>query len=402
MEPFEWELGENELRHSDSFKWSKVPSDVLPLWVADMDFAIAPSIRKALHERLDKSVGYHQVEGDPELVGLIQAKLEREGWRGLGDRGWIRFLPGVVPALGAAMLGLTQPGDPVITLTPIYPPFLGVVKDHGRELREVPLNDAGERWEIDWAALEAAARGEGRAPAKVLLWCHPHNPTGRVWTVEELSRLGEFAQRHNLWVVSDELHADLTLDGTHLAFANVAPEPLRPRVVTLTGPCKMYNTAGLGIGAMFSHDAALVTRVMKASAWVAGHPGAMSVAMWKAALLDGGRWRAEVLAYLRANRDFLEAFVRDRLPGVRLKHVQATYLAWLDYRNHPEAAHIGKYLLDQAKVMLNDGAMFGKGYEGFVRLNFATSRTILHEALERMVRVHQHPAPPGTPPAAAS
>jgi cystathionine beta-lyase len=167
----------------------------------------------------------------------------------------------------------------------------------------------------------------------------------------------------------------------------VLNEAMRKRTVTLTGPCKTYNTAGLGIGAMMSHDALLVSRVMKASAWVTGHPTAMSVAMWKAALQDDGAWLAAVLDYLRDNRDFLEAFVRERLPGVGLKRVQATYLAWLDYRAHPQAATIGKYLLDEAKVALNDGPMFGKGCEGFVRLNFATSRAILSEALERMARV---------------
>lgn len=387
MNPFPWELSETDLRHADSFKWSKVPPDVLPLWVADMDFAIAPSIRAALQERLRKSVGYHQVEGDPELVGLIKSKLEREGWSDLGGKGWIRFLPGVVPAIGVAIAGLTEKNDPVLTMTPVYPPFLAAVKDQGRELREVPLSDAGEKWTIDFDALEAAATRDNR-PAKVLLLCHPHNPTGRVWTPDELARLADFALRHNLFVVSDELHADLTLDPPFLAFANVAPESLRPRILTLTGPCKMYNTAGLGIGAMFSHDPALVTRVMKPSAWTAGHPGAMSVAMWKAALLDDGHWRNDVLTYLRSNRDFVETFIRERLPGVKVKHIEATYLAWLDYRAHPEAARIGKYLLEEAKVMLNDGAMFGAGYDAFVRLNFATSRTILTEALERIARAH--------------
>lgn len=389
MEPFRWELSEEQLRHADSFKWSKVPADVLPLWVADMDFAIAPSIKAALAERLNKSVGYPQVEGDPELVGMLLKKLEGEGWTGLGGKGWVRFLPGVVPAIGAAISGLTERGDAVITVTPVYPPFLAAVKDQGRELREVPLSDAGEKWTIDFDALERAVAIDGKA-AKVLLLCHPHNPTGRVWTIDELRQLADFAQRHALWVVSDELHADLTLEGTFTAFAKVAPEDVRQRTLTLTGPCKMYNTAGLGIGAMFSHDAALVTRVMKPSAWVAGHPGAMSVAMWKAALADEGTWRAEILDYLRANRDFLEAFVRERLPRVRMPHVEATYLAWLDYRGvmGDAAPRAQKLLLDEGRVMLNEGAMFGHGFEGFVRLNFATSRKILTEALERIARVH--------------
>jgi cystathionine beta-lyase len=386
-ERFELELTEKELRHADSFKWTKVPPDVLPLWVADMDFAIAPSIRAVLKERLDQPIGYHHVEGDPVLMGLLREKMERAGWSGLSGKGWVRFYPGVVPALAASVLGLTKPDDAVITMTPIYPPFLGVVADQERELREVPLTQGTEQWEIDWNAMETAALGGGKA-ATLLLLCHPHNPTGRVWAPEELTKLAEFAERHELWVVSDELHADLTLEGKHVPFVTVASENLCKKTLTLTGPCKTYNTAGLGIGAMMSHDAALVKRVMKASNWVAGHPTAMSVAMWKAALRDDGAWLAAVLDYLRDNRNFLEQFVRERLPGVGLKRVQATYLAWLDYRTHPKAAEIGKYLLEEAKVALNEGPTFGKGYTGFVRLNFATSRTILSEALERMARVH--------------
>ncbi|HVX84939.1 MAG TPA: aminotransferase class I/II-fold pyridoxal phosphate-dependent enzyme [Phycisphaerae bacterium] len=389
MERFEWELSEEELRHGESIKWGKAPPDVLPLWVADMDFALAPSIRAALAERLRRTVGYPQVEGDPDLTGPLQKKLEGEGWSGLGRKGWVRFLPGVVPAIGAAIAGLTEPGEAVMTMTPAYPPFLEAVKDQRRELREVPLSDAGERWEIDWEAMERAALVEGRR-AKVLLLCHPHNPTGRLWTVDELARISDFAHRHELWVVSDELHADLTLRGIFTAFANVAGEAVRQKTLTLTGPCKMYNTAGLGIGAMFSHDAALVARVIKPSTWTAGHPGTMAVAMWKAALRDDGKWRAEVLEYLRANGAFVERFVSERLPGVRMKPVEATYLAWLDYRAvmGEEAPRAGKMLLEQGRVMLSEGAMFGAGFEGFVRLNFATSRAILTEALERMARLH--------------
>ncbi|HUO10046.1 MAG TPA: PatB family C-S lyase [Phycisphaerae bacterium] len=381
------ELDIATLRHADSFKWTRYPPDVLPLWVADMDFAIAPSIRAALRNRFEHPIGYNQVEGDPVLMQLLREKLERGGWENLPARGWVRFLPGVVPAIAATVLGLTKPGEGVVTMTPIYPPFLGSITDHGRELREAPLAQGADRWEIDWDTMEAAATG-GQAPAKLLLFCHPHNPTGRMWTVEELAKVGEFAERHNLWLVSDELHADLSLDGPHVPLVTVLTEAQRKRTITLTGPCKTYNTAGLGIGAMVGHDAVLVSRVMKANMWIVGHPSALSVAMWKAAMQDNGEWLAAVLDYLRDNRDFLETFVRERLPGVRLKHVQATYLAWLDYRSHPQAATIGKYLLDHAKVALNEGAMFGKGYEGFVRLNFATSRAILSEALDRMARVH--------------
>ncbi|MGN6368488.1 MAG: MalY/PatB family protein [Phycisphaerae bacterium] len=394
MQRSDLELDIPTLRHPDNFKWTKYPADVLPLWVADMDFAIAPSIRAALQSRLTQTLGYNHVEGDPELLRLLREKLERVGggaWQNLPNRNWVRFLPGVVPCIGTAILGLTNPGDPVITLTPAYPPFLLAITDHHRELREAPMTPPTSHaglWQINWDSLEHAALGQNNTPAKLLLLCHPHNPTGRLFTPDELSQLADFANRHHLHVVSDELHADLTLEGTHTPFAMVADEHLRQRTLTLTGPCKTYNTAGLGIGAMLSHDAPLLSRVVKAAAWVAGHPTAMAVAMWKAALSDDGHWLAAVLDYLRDNRTFLENFVHTHLPGVTIPHVQATYLAFLDYRAHPHVADIFNYLLKEAKVALNNGPDFGTNYQGFVRLNFATSRPILTEALTRLARAH--------------
>ena len=390
MQRSDLELDIPTLRHPDNFKWTKFPEDVLPLWVADMDFTIAPSIRAALQERLHHSVGYNHVEGDPELLRLLREKLERSGLTNLPQRNFARFLPGVVPCIGTAILGLTNPGDPVITLTPVYPPFLAAIKDHKRELREAPMTLTSNRWEINWDSLEDAARGANNTPAKLLLLCHPHNPTGRLFTRDELAKLADFANRHNLHVVSDELHADLTLEGTHIPFTAIADEPLRQRTLTLTGPCKTYNTAGLGIGAMIAHDSSLLLRVVKAGAWVAGHPGAISVAMWKAALTDNGDWLATVLDYLRDNRNYLEEFVRTKLklPGITVPHIEATYLAFLDYRTHPHAADIFNYLLKEAKVALNDGPDFGTGYQGFLRLNFATSRKILEDALNRLARAH--------------
>jgi cysteine-S-conjugate beta-lyase len=258
-----------------------------------------------------------------------------------------------------------------------------------------PATHAG-LWQINWDSLERAVLGTNNTPAKLLLLCHPHNPTGRLFTPDELSKLADFANRHHLHVVSDELHADLTLDGTHTPFAHVADENLRKRTLTLTGPCKTYNTAGLGIGAMLSHDAPLVSRVVKAAAWVAGHPTAMAVAMWKAALTDDGQWLSTVLDYLRDNRTYLEEFIRTHLPGVVAPHIEATYLAFLDYRTHPHAADIYNYLLKEAKVALNDGPTFGSNYQGFVRLNFATSRKILEDALHRLARAHVSPNTPSS------
>lgn len=374
-------LPETVLRHPGSTKWGKYPDDVLPLWVADMDFAVAPFITAALHERLSYGLGYFQSHlEEPEMAGLLREKLAGQGLTEL-PKGGIWTLPGVVPGLYAAVLGLTSVGDDVLTMTPIYPPFLSAVTDQGRRLRTADLVHGPDGWQIDWDALERAV-----TPAtRLLMLCHPHNPTGRVWTRAELERLAEFALRHRLWVVSDELHADLSFQGPHTAFASVNPE-VRERTVTLTGPCKAFNTAGLGIGAAVSHNTALLDRMMRATVGVMGGAAVLSMTMWVAALTGGADWLAAVLRQLEANRDLLGRRLAAELPWVGYSPPQATYLAFLDMRAHPRAGDIQPFLLEEARVGLNDGLTFGPGYQGFVRLNFATSPEILNEAIDRLVR----------------
>jgi cystathionine beta-lyase len=373
-------LTEDQLRHRHSFKWSEYGPDVLPLFVADMDFRPSPAVLRALHERLDVTIGYETLIGE-SITEPLRAKFASYGASGFPEKRWIRFLPGVVPGLYVSVLGLTEVGDDVLTMTPIYPPFLSAIKDHGRNQRLVPLQQTPGGWAIDWAAMDAAVTPK----TKLLMLCHPHNPTGRVWNRNELQQLADFATRHGLFVVSDELHADLTLDGPFTAFVAVASPELQARTVTLTGPCKAYNSAGLGIGAMFSHNPDLLARIGKAGAGVLAHPNAMSTAMWHAALHDDGAWLSQVLDYLRGNRDLLTAAVREgRFGDVPYMPPQATYLAWLDFRHAPYAADPFKHFLDTAKVALAPGRMFGPGFEGFVRLNFATSREILARAIDRL------------------
>ncbi len=368
------------LRHADNFKWTLFGDEVLPMWVADMDFPVAPAILEALQDRLTRSVGYYQLRGDPLLKQLLIAKLECDGLSNLTPEG-VAFLPGVVPGLYAAVQALTQPGDEVLTVTPIYPPFLSAITGQGRVLKAAPLQETPGGWTMDFEALEAAVSEK----TKLLMVCHPHNPTGRVWTRAELGQLADFALKHQLYVVSDELHADLRYPDApeYLPFAAVHPE-LAERTITLTGPCKTYNTAGLGIGAMVSSNSELITRLEQATHGLMGHPGALSVTMWQAALMGGAGWLAETVKYLQGNRDFLTQFLARELPSVPYTPPEATYLAWLDLRGHPRAEDIQTFLLEEAKLALNDGVTFGSGSQGFVRLNFATSRPLLQEGLERL------------------
>jgi cystathionine beta-lyase len=224
--------------------------------------------------------------------------------------------------------------------------------------------------------------------------CHPHNPTGRVWTAGELEKLRDLAVTRDLFVVSDELHADLRFTGQ--AFEAFAADPrVRSRTITLTGPCKAYNTAGLGIGAMVGHNAGLVKRVRSAAGGLMGHESALSVTMWRAALRDAGPWLQETVAALKGNRDFLMDFLREELPWARAFVPEATYLAWIDLREHPRAGDIQTFLLDEARIAVHDGPVFAPEaqkaqYQGFIRLNFATTRPILTEALTRMAAALRH------------
>ncbi|ACO46213.1 MalY/PatB family protein [Deinococcus deserti] len=375
-------LSRESLRHPDSYKWTLHPEDVIPMWIADMDFPVAPPIVAALQERLTRSLGYAQLSGDPVLKAALREHLAGHGLHGLSDEG-IAFLPGVVPGIYAAVHALTTPGEAVVTMTPVYHPFHLSITDLGRRVAGVPLRDTETGYEINFAALDAASRG-----SRLLLLCHPHNPTGRVWSAEELSRLRELAVARDLFVVSDELHADLRYTGA--PFEAFAADPkVRSRTLTLTGPCKAYNTAGLGIGAMVGHNEKLVARVRGAAGGLMGHESALSVTMWQAALREGGPWLRETLAYLRGNRDFLSSYLHEHLPWVRFHPAQSTYLAWLDLRAHPHAGDIQNFLLKEAKVAVHNGPLFAPEpqkpqYQGFVRLNFATSRSILEEALNRM------------------
>ncbi|EYB67952.1 class I and II aminotransferase [Deinococcus phoenicis] len=374
------------LAHVDSLKWTRYGEGVIPLWIADMDYPVAPPILAALQERLTRGLGYYPLSDAAALNVNLREKLAGQGLTDLPGDG-LSFLPGVVPGLYAAVAALTAPGEPVLTMTPIYHPFHLSITDQGRRVAAAPLREGGEggtaRWDIDWDALDAAARG-----TRLLLLCHPHNPTGRVWNADELARLRDFVLERDLYVVSDELHADLRYTGA--PFEAFAADPrVRERTLTLTGPCKAYNTAGLGIGVMVGHDPALVKRVRGAAGGLMGHPSTLSVTMWQAALGEGGPWLAQTLAYLRGNRDVLHAFLAAHLPWVRATLPEATYLAWLDLRAHPRAGDIQNFLLEEARIAIHDGPLFApdelKGrYQGFIRLNFATSRTLLIEALERM------------------
>ena len=366
-----------ERRGTASFKWDLYDGDVLPLWVADMDFASPPPVVEALQAVAGRGVLGYALAPD-SLSEAIAGHLERRyGWH--IDPDWIAWLPGIVPGLNLACDAFAGPGEAVLTVTPAYPPFLEAPGQRGRRLITVPADLRDDRWELPLEAMEAAVTPDTR----VLFFCHPHNPLGRVWRRAEVEAALDFCRRHDLVLVSDEIHCDLILDDlAHVPTALAGPDD-QDRIVTFMSPSKTFNLPGLNFAFAVVADEALRRRLLRPGEGLLPFPGCFAVAAAEAAYRDGGDWHAGLLDYLRGNRDALEAFVAAELPRVRMTHVEATYLAWLDVRalglEDPAAA------CRAAGVALSAGAAFGD--PAFLRLNFGCRRETLDEALRRLVTV---------------
>lgn len=368
------------LRSRSSAKWNTYSKDVIPAWVADMDFELAPVIRSALEERLgNNDLGYPVMYSKSGLAELFcERAAARYSWQ--IDCGQVEFFSDVVQAIYFSLICLTEPGDGVLIQTPIYPPFLHAVAETGRRQVLSPLVAGRDRYEIDFEALDAACD----AGTRLLLLCHPHNPTGRAYTRLELEALAELVLRHDLTVISDEIHADLMLDERrHIPFASLDPA-LAARTITLTAASKAFNIAGLCLACAVFGSPALRARFASLPDHVRGGRSALGMAAAAAAWRDGQAWLERTLATLRENRTRVADHVARHWPQVRHFPPEATYLAWLDCRalNLPEEPY--HYFLREARVALGEGLNFGPPGAGFVRLNFATSPLILDEILGRM------------------
>ncbi len=364
---------------TDSQKWQKYAGrDVLPLWVADMDFAAAPAILQALHARVDHGIfGYARPV--KSTVDAVEAALaQRCGWK--IDPAWIVWLPGLVVGLNVTAQAFAEPGDEVLTLTPVYPPFISAPKNSGRISTSVAFGLQDGHWVIDWESLERAVTPRTR----IFYLCNPHNPLARVWRREELVRLGEFCVRHNLVLCSDEIHCDLILDPAlpHVPTALLGEEIAR-RTVTLMAPSKTYNVPGLGTSLAIIPDHSLREQFVRATAGIVAEVTALGFTACEAAYRDCEPWRQALLAYLRGNRDYLSDFVARELPGVVLEApIEATYLAWLNVSALGLADPVAHF--EKHGVGLSDGAFFGSPKGTHVRLNFGCPRATLTKALRRM------------------
>ncbi len=368
-----------ERRDTDSQKWQKYAGrDVLPMWVADMDFASAPPILDALHKRVDHGVFGYARPVKSTVDAIVDAMQQRYGWK--IEPSWIVWLPGLVVGLNVTAQAFAEPGDEVLTLSPVYPPFMSAPKNSARVSVTVPFELVGGRWAINWEALERAVTPR----TKLFYLCNPHNPLARVWRREELVRLASFCERHNLILCSDEIHCDLILDPAlpHIPTSVLSPE-IAARTITLMAPSKTYNVPGLGTSIAIIPDAMRRARFVRATAGIVAEVTSLGFTACEAAYRDCEPWRQELIAYLRGNRDYLLRTIASALPGIRVEApVEATYLLWMNVSALGLADPIAHF--EQHGVGLSEGAFFGASKGSHVRLNFGCTRATLAEAMRRM------------------
>ncbi|MBQ9463202.1 MAG: pyridoxal phosphate-dependent aminotransferase [Bacteroidales bacterium] len=375
-----------ERRGTNCVKWDAVPEGVLPMWVADMDFETAPCVQEAVRKRAGHGVfGYTSVPAS-YYESVCNWFASRHGWR--PDPSWIIYCPGIVPALSACVSAFTMPGDKVIIMSPVYNCFFSSIRNYGCTALDVPLITVDEggmpRYEIDFDALERAA---GDPAAKLMLICSPHNPAGRVWSREELERVGRICIDNGVVPVSDEIHCEFTMPGVKFVpFASVSPE-FEKACVTLNSPSKAFNIAGLQISNIICADPEIRARVDKAvnvnEICDVGPFGV--VALQAAYTLEGLEWLTELNVQIAANYAYLTDFFHSRLPQFPVYRLEGTYLAWVNIKalNIP-APEVEKSLIEVEKVKVSNGVMYGQ--EGFLRINMACPPALLEDGLGRIAR----------------
>ncbi len=357
--------------------------DLIPLWVADMDFPVCSEVIEALKRRADHGVFGYTLEPESYYRAVIDWMKRRHGWK--IRRGWMISAPGVIPSLNLALLAYSQPGDSVIIQPPVYYPFKESILRHRRRVAENPLILNGDRYTMDFDQLEELIDGRTR----LLILCSPHNPVARVWLKEELERLVEICLRRDIIILSDEIHHDLVLEGNrHIPTASLSKEA-DSITVTFTSATKTFNLAGLGCSIVIASDKQLRDRFRSTlkSLWT-GIANALSAVATETAYRYGESWLKQVLEYVQGNYDFLVSYFSERLPEARVFPLEGTYLAWVDLGALGLSdEELKERILMRARVWLDDGPMFGTGGEGFQRINLACPRSTLNKCLEAMVQV---------------
>ncbi|MGH8008452.1 MAG: MalY/PatB family protein [Candidatus Binatia bacterium] len=360
-------------------KWSKYPPDVLAAWVAEMDFPVAPVIRRALHAAVERSdLGYPPEALASGLPTLFAERAQRR-WGWTLDPVLVQIIPDVIRGVELCIERFTNRGDAVLTTTPVYPPLLEVVSTRGRVLADCPLTSDAH---LD---LDATAMMFAHHRPRLVVMCNPHNPTGRVFSYSELRGVAEIALEHGAMLVSDEIHADLLFDGHHVPLASLGTD-VEAKTITLTSASKAFNLAGLRAALMVAGSSKLAAMLSVGIEAIREPVSIMgleaSLAAWSP---EGDEWLAACLCVLDSNRQLIAERLAAKVPSIGYSLPQATYLAWLDCRSMGLGRSPAAWFLREAKVAVSCGARFGTPGKGFVRLNFGTSPTILRAMLDRII-----------------
>lgn len=376
-----------ERRGSGSMKWDLLEerfgsADLCPLWVADMDFRSPPEVLEALTTKLQHGIIGYPTVPDSLFEAVINWQETRHGWN--VDKESVSWCPGVVAGLAFSLMAYTKPGDGVIIQPPVYPPFHEIIEEAGRRVVMNPLKRENGRYTFDLEHL-----GKIITPTcRVLILCSPHNPVMRVWTREELTALAELAKRKDMLVLSDEIHQDIVYkDAKHFCFASLS-EDAANRSLTFVAPSKTFNLAGLASSVAIIPNKSL--RMQYQSVLQRLHLfrlNMMGLIATETAYAAGAEWCDEMMEYLEDNRNFVETFVKERMPKAKMDHPEGTYIFWIDFRGYGLSGDVLQELLvKKAGVALNDGRTFGAGGDGFARLNIGTTRAQLKNGLERIAK----------------
>ena len=367
-------------RNTNSLKWD-VKENELPMWVADMDFECAPEIRAALQKRLARGIFGYDILPDEWYSAYINWWKKRHGLEMKKDE--LIFATGVVPSISSMVRWLSHPAEKVVVLTPIYNIFFNSIKNNGRVSVEVDIIEKDGQYEIDFDVLEKALSNPN---ATLMLLCNPQNPSGRIWTKDELSQIAELCKKYGVTVISDEIHCDIAEPGlSYVPFASVS-DTAREISASCFSPSKAFNVAGLHSAAIFVPNKNLYHRVWRGlNTDECAEPNSFAVDGAMAAYTEGGEWLDELNAYLAENKNIVRNYIKDELPQLSIIDGKSTYLIWIDCRKLPNAgSNFQNFLRDNTGLFLSEGSIYGSHYDGFVRMNVACPKNAVLEGLDRL------------------
>lgn len=370
-----------ERRNTNCSKWDEGDKDVLPMWVADMDFEVLPEILEAVKKRAAHGVYGYTKFSDEYYNAVISWVKEKHHWD--IKKEWIVYSPGIVTGINLIVKALNQVGDKVVIQTPTYYPFYSAIENNGFRVFKNPLKFEAGKYKIDFEDLEEKLKDKR---VNTLILCSPHNPVGRVWTKDELKRLGDLCLENGVTVVSDEIHSDIIYkENEHTTFASISKEFENNSIICISAS-KTFNLAGLRTSSLIIPNEKLRRKVLNIiDGFGNAEPNAFSECATVAAYNYGNQWISEMIDYLKENLNFMKAYINENMPYVKVIEPEGTYLAWLDFRALKMEPHeLHEFLLKKAKVWFDEGYIFGDEGNGFERINLACPRTILKEGLERI------------------